>query len=290
MPDNITEFDTAELAGRYDRVSDSQFGNGKDLLEVLGVGNGDRVLDFGSGTGRLAAYAAGLVGKTGQILGIEPSAHRVAVAREKIRYLPQVMFRIGSDRDLECLPDNSFDKAYMVSVFHHIRGLPAKEKALLNIYRILKPGGLLGISDPDKNSPSVLRSVTREVLVSCGIEPEDEESLGRDELRNYIHAAGFGIIALETFTDSYHFDDARRLIEFSEASHFGNYLREVPGDLQEQVRERIAEHLWKLQKPEGIDLVRTRLFCVAIKISGRQRDQKIPAGDFSSPPGDKREV
>ena len=68
------------LAQTYDTVSDSQFANGKRLVEQLGVGVGQRVLDIGCGTGRLAFHVLERIGPRGELIGIDPLPERIAIA------------------------------------------------------------------------------------------------------------------------------------------------------------------------------------------------------------------
>jgi len=78
------KLDTPELAQQYEKFSaDRQFVAGKTLVAKLGVRNGERVLDVGSGTGLLAEHAAKLVGPTGSVVGIDPLPHRIDIARRK---------------------------------------------------------------------------------------------------------------------------------------------------------------------------------------------------------------
>jgi ubiquinone/menaquinone biosynthesis C-methylase UbiE len=267
MTTSIAQHDTAELAERYDRISESQFENGKKLIEALGIRQGDHVLDLGCGTGRLLEYVAVLVGKTGKAAGIDPAEHRIAIAKQRTRGFGHVELRIGSDHDLRDLPENSFDVVYINSVFHHIEGKDAKEAALLNIHRILKKGGRLGISDPDESSPSILRTVTREVLLSYSVPLEEEESLSPDDLKYLVKTTGFEIKTLDQISHTRYHETPWKVIESSEASHFGNYLSEVPEDLRDKVKAEIEEKLRSYQTGDGIHLTRTRLFLIAGKDS-----------------------
>jgi arsenite methyltransferase len=56
-----------EVAATYEEVSIRQFEHGKQLISALNISNGERVLDIGAGTGRLAAYVAKIVGPSGRV-------------------------------------------------------------------------------------------------------------------------------------------------------------------------------------------------------------------------------
>jgi arsenite methyltransferase len=64
--------DSRELAEKYDELSESQFENGKRLLDRLGINTGQSVLDIGAGTGRLGFYVLEQIGPRGRFLGIDP--------------------------------------------------------------------------------------------------------------------------------------------------------------------------------------------------------------------------
>jgi arsenite methyltransferase len=75
--------DTPELAATYEEVSIRQFENGKQLVSALNISSGERVLDIGTGTGRLAAYVAKIVGPSGCIVGIDPLPLRIEIAQSE---------------------------------------------------------------------------------------------------------------------------------------------------------------------------------------------------------------
>jgi SAM-dependent methyltransferase len=75
--------DTPELAATYEEVSIRQFENGKQLVSALNISSGERVLDIGAGTGRLAAYVAKIVGPSGCVVGIDPLPLRIKIAQSK---------------------------------------------------------------------------------------------------------------------------------------------------------------------------------------------------------------
>jgi SAM-dependent methyltransferase len=72
------DHDNPRLAAIYDRLSESQFQSGKRLVERLELRSGNRVLDIGCGTGRLAEWIAEIVGPDGNVVGIDPLPERVA--------------------------------------------------------------------------------------------------------------------------------------------------------------------------------------------------------------------
>src|SRR5437868_6411652 len=70
------------------------------LLEDAGIGAGMRVLELGSGAGEVTLTAAGLVGPTGSVVGIEANPNLVESVRERARQarLTNVRFIIGDMR------------------------------------------------------------------------------------------------------------------------------------------------------------------------------------------------
>src|SRR5258708_17201527 len=133
--------DSPELAETYDRLSDSQFAGGKSLVGRLDVKEGDRVLDVGCGTGRLARWIASITGAAG-VVGIDPLVDRVQVARTNSQ---GIAFEVGSAEDLGAFADGSFDVVCMSAVFHWVADKP---EALRGVRRVLKPGGRLGPTAP----------------------------------------------------------------------------------------------------------------------------------------------
>lgn len=103
----------------------------------------DRILDVGSGTGVLIPHVLEVIGPEGSIVAVDISSEMISVARAK-GFPANVEFLLADIQDTG-LPDSSFDRVICNAAFPHFTD---KTKALLEMLRMLKPGGTLVISHP----------------------------------------------------------------------------------------------------------------------------------------------
>ncbi len=114
------------------------------LLEHLRPGLD--VLDVGCGVGSIALDLAPTIAP-GRIVGVDRDAGQIDAARRSAdeRGLHNAEFRTGSVYRLP-FPDASFDVVYANAVLLYLR-VPVL--ALAEMRRVLRPGGLAGVSDDD---------------------------------------------------------------------------------------------------------------------------------------------
>ncbi len=108
------------------------------VLDRMGVGPGDRVLDVACGTGVVARAASSRVGTTGAVVGLDLNEGMLAVAR---RACPGVELRWGAAEQLP-FDDASFDHVVCQFglMFFEDRARAAREMA-----RVLRPGGTVAV-------------------------------------------------------------------------------------------------------------------------------------------------
>ncbi len=118
----------------------------QQALDLADLQPGKKVLDVGCGTGSLLIEAAGRVGPSGSVQGIEPSSEMIAHARRKAGAQGvKASFEEGS---ADCLPfgDASFDVVFCTMVLHHLP-VPMQTAALGEMCRVVRPGGQVVIVD-----------------------------------------------------------------------------------------------------------------------------------------------
>ncbi len=117
----------------------------KEIIEHLGLQPGMRVLDVGCGPGRVTIPLAKNVGPQGQVAAIDMQPKMLQRAEEKARQdkLSNITFqqvKMGEGK----FDFHQFDRAIMVCVLGEI---PAREKALQELFQALKPGGILSVTE-----------------------------------------------------------------------------------------------------------------------------------------------
>ena len=118
------------------------------VLDALALRAGERVVDLGCGPGLLALQMAERVGSGGEIQCIDASESMVAMAKRRCTPVKWIEPRAG---DVAALPysDHSFDAGVCTQVYEYV---PDIDRALAELYRVLKPGGRAVIVDTDWES------------------------------------------------------------------------------------------------------------------------------------------
>jgi len=107
---------------------------------------GMRVLDVGCGPGSITLGLAAAVAP-GEVVGIDVQPSQVEKARALAtqRGVTNVRFEASNVYELP-FPDGSFDVAFANTVLQHLR---EPVRALAELRRVLRPGGIVGVRDRD---------------------------------------------------------------------------------------------------------------------------------------------
>lgn len=121
----------------------------KHTIELSGIRPGKTVLDLAGGTGDLTKAFAKRVGKSGKVVLADINENMVRVGRDRLTnegIIGNVEYAITNAEALT-FPDNTFD---LVTMAFGLRNVTNKDKALAEIYRVLKPGGQMMVLEFSK--------------------------------------------------------------------------------------------------------------------------------------------
>lgn len=171
-------------------------GNPKVIASLQG---GETVIDLGSGGGFDCFLAAREVGESGHVIGVDMTPAMLSKARKNAESAAygNVEFRLGEIEYLP-VPDATADVVISNCV---INLSPRKQQVFHEIFRVLKPGGRVAISD---------------VVATCELPDEVKNDLELhsacisgasqlEELQEYMQLAGFKDISIEPKDDSAEF-------------------------------------------------------------------------------------
>jgi ubiquinone/menaquinone biosynthesis C-methylase UbiE len=160
-------------------------------LEFAALRPGETVLDLGSGGGIDCFLAASQVGPSGRIIGVDMTSDMIQKARANAAKVSatNVEFRLGEIENLP-LPDRSVDAVVSNCV---INLSPDKRAVFQDVFRVLKPGGRIAISDIVSSAPlpDAIRH-DRSAQTRC-----ISGAMSVDEVREYLVTAGFTGVTIE---------------------------------------------------------------------------------------------
>lgn len=185
-------------------------------IRMMGLRDGDRVLDVCGGTGDLTRMAAEKVSPSGRIVLYDINWEMMAAGRPKTFATPyaSLVSSVQGDAEKIAFPDGSFDAAM---VGFGIRNLTHFENGFREMHRVLKPGGVfmcLEFSAPvtpwfrflyDFYSFHIMPVIGR-VLANCQPAytylPESIRLFPNpDELKKVLEDIGFTEVAYRRLTD-----------------------------------------------------------------------------------------
>lgn len=157
MPDNKKE----ELALNNEQEEHYSPGYGTELVQSYQrrtvaqeaaffspyLHSGMTLIDCGCGPGTITEGLAKLI-EPGSVVGIDIERSQIEIAQKHLleQGISNIQFKVANIYELP-FPEASFDSAFVHAVLQHLQN---PLKALREINRVLRPGGLIGVRDDDQ--------------------------------------------------------------------------------------------------------------------------------------------
>jgi L-amino acid N-acyltransferase YncA/2-polyprenyl-3-methyl-5-hydroxy-6-metoxy-1,4-benzoquinol methylase len=184
-----------DTAGLPEAALRASLGCGNPVA-VAALAPGEDVLDLGSGGGIDVLLSARQVGPGGRVYGLDASAEMIGLARANAAAADagNVEFLHGSIEDVP-LPDRLVDAVISNCVINLSADKP---RVLAEAFRVLRPGGRLGVSDviaAEGADPVVLAEAERRTGCASG-------TVTAAQYRDQLLTAGFTRIRITPATDA----------------------------------------------------------------------------------------
>jgi len=186
------------------------------LKEGAKIDCNHKVLELGCGTGLVSRKISGFCK---ELIAIDISDELLTVAREK-SCKPNIQYLLQDIHTLN-FKDDSFDAVIGSSILHHSE----VEKALGEIYRVLKPGRYIAFTEPNMLNPQIMFQKNIPFIKKMLGDSPDETAFFRWGLKRRLRKSGFTNITIIPF-DFLHPLTPKFLIKI--ISRIGNTLERMP--------------------------------------------------------------
>lgn len=147
-----------------------------------------RFLDIGVGTGLLMEIA----NQRGfEVYGLDVSSYAIKTVEKRLKVKTKSRLKI-SELNKNSFPENFFD---VVNLRHSIEHVKNPSQTLSNVYRILKPGGVVAIATPNSFGPHA--KVFKELWPHWSV-PYHIQFFSKQSLKDVVNKAGFKIVVFKT--------------------------------------------------------------------------------------------
>lgn len=154
--------------GDFTRIAASMRDSGEELVAKLGITQGMKVLDLGSGDGTTAIPAATL---GADVLGVDIASNLVAAGNRRAHEfgLTNVRFQEGDASNLHELANDSFD---LVVSFFGAMFAPKPFDVAKEMVRVTKPGGRIVMGNWIPGDPTLIAQVLKTSAAYTPAPPE----------------------------------------------------------------------------------------------------------------------
>ncbi|NIM95734.1 MAG: methyltransferase domain-containing protein [Anaerolineales bacterium] len=256
-----------EVAREYAKDRLGIFDRGAQrLLELLHPAENSSLLDVGCGNGAVALRTAEWIGHSGKVFGSDIA---IAMLRSGQKAAAQEMFDVDfSQMDAECLgfASNSMDN---VSCAFSLFQFPNMEMALDEMWRVLKMGGRLGLSNWGPGYFTPIAALQWDLFREFGIRPllTNPLTFKPDQLNRLLYNSGFINIELYEETEEIWFESPDEVWAFDmDMGPFPVMLRQqLSNDRLSELLIQFKTMLDDLRTENGILSTFHLLFAVAEK-------------------------
>lgn len=162
---NVTDVEKifSVIAKRYDMLNSILTLNidrlwRRKAIKICDIKKEQKVLDLCCGTGQMINYECKAVGKNTTVIGVDFSQEMLNVGAKRLsQSLKDYKYELIKGSILE-LPfeENTFD---CITIAFGLRNIPDKNKALSEMYRVLKPGGKVVCLELSKPNIPILKNI-----------------------------------------------------------------------------------------------------------------------------------
>lgn len=142
------------------------------MLAQFGLRRGATVLELGPGVGYFSVEASRMLGPEGRLLCVDIQPPMLRALRQRLEEQGTSAHLMVGDAHNLPLADASVDVAFLVTVLGEI---PDRPQALMELRRVLKPGGILSITEHLTDPDYQLEATVRDLCRACGFVPGEHQ-------------------------------------------------------------------------------------------------------------------
>lgn len=260
-----------EVAEEYAKDRTGVFGRSADrLVELINPDQGHSLLDVGCGSGAVLIRASERLGKGATVIGIDISGRMLqigqAISRETVRPMPLFQMDAGQI----AFAPSSFD---VITCAFSLFQFPSMQGALTEMWRVLKPGGRIGLSNWGRGFFSPVAALQRDLFRKFEIKPllPNPLTFKPSTLLELLDDSGFSSITINHEEEEYYFADPEEVWAYNmDMGPFPVMLREqLSSEEQTTLFSQFSDMLQNYVSKYGIKSTFHIIYAVAQKGSHR---------------------